>query len=66
MNAREEKFAIVENTLGKAARKALEELYSLFDERVYLWVAELYDPCEGGFYYATSARYLWYFFDSVE
>ena len=56
MNAREEKFAIVENTLGKAARKALEELYSLFDERVYLWVAELYDPCEGGFYYSTESK----------
>ncbi len=36
--------------------KAVQNFYSIADERVYLWVANLYDPALGGFYYSNSGR----------
>ena len=35
---------------------ATKELYSLYSEDMYLWLARLYCPTVGGFYYSNSAR----------
>ncbi len=51
-----EQWARVSERLGEDAVEALREHYALFDERFYLWLADLYDPATGGFYYSTSAR----------
>ena len=49
-------YAIVKDKLGEGACDAMRELYSLYDERLYLWLAKLWDPTVGGFYYSNSAR----------
>ena len=49
-------WAAVEAELGEAAADALKAHYSLVDERFYLWLADLYDPLLGGFYYSNAAR----------
>ena len=54
--AREEEWAAVETALGAEACAALKKHYAMFDERFYLWLADLYDPETGGFYYSNSAR----------
>lgn len=53
---REIGFAKVEEELGKEATDALRLVYSLYDERLYYLLANLYDPAVGGFYYSVSAR----------
>lgn len=35
---------------------AIKYLYRLYDERIYLWLADLWDPEIGAFYYSNSAR----------
>lgn len=39
-----------------AAVNATKNHYTLFTEDIYLWLANLYDPEIGGFYYSNSAR----------
>ncbi len=41
---------------GEELVSAMKELYSLFDEGVYEWMASLYEPELGGWYYARSAQ----------
>ncbi len=41
---------------GEDFVSALRELYSLYTEDMYLWLARLYCPTAGGFYYSNSAR----------
>ncbi len=41
---------------GKDFVLAMKELYTLWDERLYLWLAGLYDPKIGGFYFSQNAR----------
>ena len=62
---RELALAIVEADYGQKTAEALRDYLSLFDERFYLWIADLYEPGEydedgnplgGGFYYSNSAR----------
>jgi len=53
---REEYYAQAEPKIGKAAVDALRELYDLYDERVYIWYAKLWDPVIGGFYFSESGR----------
>jgi len=53
---KEEGWEQVCEVIGKDATIALKELYSLFDERLYLWLADLYDPITGGFYCTNAAR----------
>ena len=36
--------------------EALKELYSLYSDQAMIWLAELWDPETGGFYYSNSAR----------
>ena len=53
---READFAEVEQLLGKDAADALRDHYALFDDRYYRWLASLFDPKIGGFYYSKSAQ----------
>ena len=62
---REEAYAKITALYGEGVADALRAQYSLYDERFYLWLADLYDPGEydedgnplgGGFYYSNSAR----------
>lgn len=42
--------------LGEETVKALGEFYSIYDEKLYIWLAGLWQPEIGGFYYSNSAR----------
>ena len=62
---REEAYAKITALYGEGVAEALRAQYALYDERFYLWLADLYDPGEydeegnplgGGFYYSNSAR----------
>ena len=50
-----EDFAYVTEQLGAEAAEALSAHIDLYDERFYLWIANLYDPGVGGFYYSNEA-----------
>ena len=41
---------------GDAIVAALRDLYTVFDTDMLSWMASLYDPAIGGFYYSCSAR----------
>lgn len=49
-------FASIKEEFGDDSALALEELYSLYDEKIYLWLADLWEPEIGAFYYSNSAR----------
>ena len=61
---REKSFVELEKTLGKEATDRLRTIFDLYDEDLYIWLANLYDPeiyykdkyYGGGFYYSVSAR----------
>lgn len=53
---RKEKFNALVHVLGRETAYALDDLYSLYDEDIYIWLSELYQPNVGGFYYSNSAR----------
>ena len=62
---REAAYAKIEGIIGAEAVEALRAHFAIYDERFYLWLANLYDPGEyddegnplgGGFYYTPSAR----------
>ena len=42
--------------IGDEGVLALKEYMTLYDERIYLWAASLWDTDRGGFYYSSSAR----------
>ena len=42
--------------VGMRSIEKIRELLSVYDERIYLWLAGLYDKNEGGFYFSNSAR----------
>ena len=42
--------------IGDEGVLALKEYMTLYDERIYLWAASLWDTDRGGFYYSLSAR----------
>ena len=42
--------------IGDEGVLALKEYMTLYDERIYLWAASLWDTDRGGFYYSTLAR----------
>lgn len=42
--------------IGKSAVNELREFYNMYDERLYIWLAKLWDPEAGAFYYSNSAR----------
>ena len=62
---RKEEYAKISATYGAEVEAAVRAHLAMFDERFYLWLADLYDPGEydaygnpmgGGFYYSNSAR----------
>ncbi len=54
---REERFEALELQLGEGAVNELRVIYStLYGEDLYMWLANLWDPVNGGFYYSNSAR----------
>ena len=62
---REAAYANITEQYGEGVADALRDQYALYDERFYLWLADLYDPGKydedgnplgGGFYYSNSAR----------
>ena len=42
--------------LNSKTADSMERLLSLYDERIYRWMAGLWEPEIGGFYYSNSAR----------
>ena len=53
---REAGFLELESIIGKAATDELRNLYMFYDKELYLWIADLYAPEVGGFYFSNSAR----------
>ena len=53
---REEQLDAVEAVLGVEARNAIADYLRMYTDDYYLWLANLYDPGTGGFYYSNSAR----------
>ena len=49
-------FAEAAKIIGKDGGEALEYLYNMFDERIYLWLADLWEPEVGAFYFSNSGR----------
>jgi len=54
--SRETGFREAEKIIGKEATDALRALYDLYDEKIYIWMANLWDKDIGGFYFSNSAR----------
>ena len=52
---REEYYSKIAEGLGDDVATSLQNLYSIYDERLYLWEASLFDPGVGGYYYSNSA-----------
>ena len=42
--------------LGRRTVEALKELYSIYDSKMIKWMASLYDPATGAWYYSKSAQ----------
>lgn len=62
---REESFSRIAEEFSPGVADAIKEHFAIYDERFYLWLADLYDPGKydedgnplgGGFYYSNSAR----------
>ena len=52
----EARWSSLDGKISDGAIAAMKRLYSLFGADTYTWVADLYDPEVGGFYYSNSAR----------
>ena len=52
----EESFSEAREILGEEAVYELRKLYEIYDEKFYIWLAQLWDPEIGGFYFSNSAR----------
>ncbi len=63
---RAEGFEKVEEAYGAEAAEAAKQLYSLFTADTYKWLASLYDPEIGGFYYSASGRDNYGFLPDIE
>ena len=53
---REEQFSLLVEVLSDGAVTQMENLYTFYGEELYIWLANLYDPDNGGFYYSASGR----------
>ncbi|MBO5315172.1 MAG: hypothetical protein J6B48_01950 [Clostridia bacterium] len=53
---RNEGYSAAAEIIGSGAASALKDFYSLTDDSLYIWLANLWDPDMGGFYYSNSAR----------
>ena len=52
----EHRFDEAEAVMGKPAADALRRLYDFYGKDWLDWIASLYDPATGAFYYANSSR----------
>lgn len=52
----DKKWTELESATNKDLVNALKNLYSMYSDDMILWLADLYDPAIGGFYYSNSAR----------
>lgn len=52
----ETRFDELEQKHGKEITDAIKRLYQFYGTETYKWLANLYDPANGGFYYANSSR----------
>ena len=46
----------IEKSHGKKTAEAVESFYAIYTDRIYEWLAGLWDQEVGGFYYSNSAR----------
>ncbi|MBO5315288.1 MAG: hypothetical protein J6B48_02545 [Clostridia bacterium] len=53
---REKDFEALIPAMGKAAVDEIRKIYEMFDHRMLIWLAGLWEPEIGGFYYSNSAR----------
>lgn len=53
---REDAFRKAGDQIGSEALAQLRKLYEIFDEKIYIWLAGLWDREQGAFYYSESAR----------
>ena len=53
---RETAFAEIKDKIGDTAISEMRKLYDIFDEKIYIWLAGLWDRETGAFYYSESAR----------
>ena len=49
-------FDKAEKVIGKNGAEALKQLYDMYDEGMYLWMAALWEPEIGAFYFSNSGR----------
>ena len=57
INKNEEKWLEIEKKYGEEVLKAMKMLHAYYDgEGIARWIAGLFDPETGGFYYCNSAR----------
>ena len=63
---REDALAEAMTIVGKETVTEISSLMELYDERMVLWFARLYDPDIGGFYYSETARDTELFLPDVE
>ena len=54
--AREQAYEQVREQIGDDALAEVKKLYDGFDEKIYIWLAGLWDRDIGAFYYSESAR----------
>jgi hypothetical protein len=54
--ANEDRFDYLKGLLNDDAIAQVKRLYSMYDDSVYKWLANLWDNDVGGFYYANSSR----------
>lgn len=52
----EDRFDVLSDYISEDSIKSLRRMYALFDENLYLWLANLWDSDNGAFYYSCSAR----------
>ena len=53
---REERYKKLIPVMGEDAVNEVREIYNMFDERMLIWYAGLWEPEIGGFYFSNSAR----------
>ena len=53
---RTEYFNELEGEIGEEITDEIRKLFALYSDDVYVWLANLYDPEIGGFYYSNSGR----------
>ena len=53
---REESFKKLIPAMGESAVDEVRKIYSMYDERMLIWFAGLWEPEIGGFYFSNSAR----------